>query len=99
MAPFLALRLKTACKRFQIERGHVLHIKAERPAGGIDGLTPFRIDPEAQHGVTPAEPFHGNGQFIRIHRLSVEFEVEMRRNFPEYCIRLAADPIGHLHGG
>ncbi|MND54682.1 hypothetical protein D3C80_457450 [compost metagenome] len=99
MAPLLAFRLKTARKRLRIKRGHVLHIKAERPADRIDGLTPFRVDTEAQHGMTPAETFDGNGQFFRIHRLPLEFEVKMGRNFPEYSIRLAADPIGHLHRG
>lgn len=99
MAPVPPFCLEPVRKRLRIEGGQVLDIKAERPAGRIDGLTPFSIDPEAQHGVTPAKLFDRNSQFFHVKRPPVELEIKMRRNFSEYPIRLSADPIGYLHRG
>jgi len=99
MAPRLTFGGKTVRKRLLIERRHVLHVEAERPAGGVHRLSPFRIDPEAEHGVTPAKPFDRDGQSFRLQPPAFELEIEMRRNFSEYPVRLSADPVGNLHGG
>jgi hypothetical protein len=99
MAPIPPFCLEPVHKRLRIERGQILYIKAERSAGRIDGLTPFRIDPEAQHGVTPAKPFDRNSQSFHVKRPPLELKIKMGRNFSEYPIRLASDPIGHLHRG
>lgn len=97
MAPRVALDLEPARKRLRIKRRHVLHIEMQRATIRIDGLTPFRIDPEAQHRVSPAKPADRNGQFFQLQSSPLELEIKMGRNFSEYPIRLPTDPVGHLH--
>lgn len=97
MAPRVALDLEPARKRLRIKRRHVLHIEMQRATIRIDGLTPFRIDPEAQHRVSPAKPADRNGQFFQLQSSPLELEIKMGRNFSEHPIRLPTDPVGHLH--
>jgi len=99
MAPLLTFGGKTMRKRLRIERRHILHIEAERPADRVHRLVPFRIDPEAEHGMTPAQFLDRDSQSFRLQPLALELEIKMRSNFSEYPVRLSADPVGNLHGG